>query len=128
VEAIFEDVLLHKAPGQPPDAALEFASGEAEPVGSPVRKVQEEWQNAAEREPFAHMFAQETISSGEVAQEVDAFGAPLGSGWTSASFCRACTAALQASITEVGIGHQGAHRGQPPGCSACCSRVAADSR
>ncbi len=105
VEAIFEDVLLRKRPKDNRQMLLEFASGEAEPADSPTRKVQDEWQNAAEREARSRtMFAQETIKFGEVAQEVDAVRTAIGSGVDVASFCRAALRHHKASITDVGSG------------------------
>jgi superfamily II DNA or RNA helicase len=105
VEAIFEDVLLHKRPKDNRQMLLEFASGETEPADSPTRKVQEEWQNAAEREARSRtMFAQETIKFGEVAQEVDAVRTAIGSGVDVAAFCRAALRHYKASIADVGSG------------------------
>jgi superfamily II DNA or RNA helicase len=105
VEAIFEDVLLRKRPKDNRQMLLDFANGEAEPADSPARKVQEEWQNAAEREARSRtMFAQETIKFGEVAQEVDAVRTAIGSGVDVASFCRAALRHYKASIADVGSG------------------------
>ena len=105
VEAIFEDVLLHKRPKDNRQMLLEFGSNEAEAADSPTRRVQEEWQNAAEREARSRtMFAQETIKFGEVAQEVDAVRTAIGSGVDVAAFCRAALRHYKASISEVGSG------------------------
>jgi hypothetical protein len=105
VEAIFEDVLLRKHPKDNRQMLLEFVSGEAEPADSPARKVQEQWQNAAEREARSRtMFAQETIKFAEVAQEVDAVRGAIGSGVDVESFCRAALRHHKASITDVGSG------------------------
>ncbi len=105
VEAIFEDVLLHKRPKDNRQMLLEFGSGETEPADSPAGKVQAEWQNAADREARSRtMFAQETIKFSEVAQEVDAVRTAIGSGVDVASFCRAALRHYKASISDVGSG------------------------
>jgi superfamily II DNA or RNA helicase len=105
VEAIFEDVLLHKRPKDNRQMLLEFGSNEAEAADSSTRKVQEEWQNAAEREARSRtMFAQETIKFGEVAQEVDAVRTAIGSGVDVAAFCRTALRHYKASISDVGSG------------------------
>jgi superfamily II DNA or RNA helicase len=105
VEAIFEDVLLHKRPKDNRQMLLEFGSGDFEPPDSPAGKVQEEWQNAADREARSRtMFAQETIKFGEVAQEVDAVRTAIGSGVDVATFCRAALRHYKASIADVGSG------------------------
>jgi len=105
VEAIFEDVLLRKRPKDNRQMLLDFASDEAEPADSPAQKVQEEWQNAAEREARSRtMFAQETIKFGEVAPEVDAVRIAIGSGVDVAAFCRAALRHCKASITDIGSG------------------------
>jgi superfamily II DNA or RNA helicase len=105
VEAIFEDVLLRKRPKDNRQMLLDFASDEAEPADSPAQKVQEEWQNAAEREARSRtMFAQETIKFGEVAPEVDAVRTAIGSGVDVAAFCRAALRHCKASITDIGSG------------------------
>ncbi len=105
VEAIFEDVLLHKRPKDNRQMLLEFGTNEAEAADSSTRKVQEEWQNAAEREARSRtMFAQETIKFGEVAQEVDAIRTAIGSGVDVAAFCRTALRHYKASISEVGSG------------------------
>jgi len=105
VEAIFEDVLLHKRPKDNRQMLLEFGSNEADAADSSTRKVQEEWQNAAEREARSRtMFAQETIKFGEVAQEVDAIRTAIGSGVDVAAFCRTALRHYKASISDVGSG------------------------
>src|ERR1022692_1823227 len=105
VEAIFEDVLLHKRPKDNRQMLLEFGSNEAEAADSSTRKVQEEWQNAAEREARSRtMFAQETIKFGEVAPEVDAVRTAIGSGVDVAAFCRTALRHYKASISDVGSG------------------------
>ncbi len=105
VEAIFEDVLLHKRPKDNRQMLLEFGSNEAEAADSSTRKVQEEWQNAADREARSRtMFAQETIKFGEVAQEVDAVRTAIGSGVDVAAFCRTALRHYKASISDVGSG------------------------
>jgi superfamily II DNA or RNA helicase len=105
VEAIFEDVLLRKRPKDNRQLLLEFGSNEAEAADSSTQKVQEEWQNAAEREARSRtMFAQETIKFGEVAQEVDAVRTAIGSGVDVAAFCRTALRHYKASISDVGSG------------------------
>ena len=77
VEAIFEDILLRKRPRNNDQLLLDFAD-EDPPA---VRKVSEEWQNAAEREARSRtMFAQETIKFSEIAREVEAVRSAIGSG------------------------------------------------
>jgi hypothetical protein len=107
VEAIFEDVLLRKRPKDNRQLVLEFASGDEEPSDSPARKVQDEWQNAADREARSRtMFAQETIKFAEVSQEVDAVRSAIGSGVDVGAFCRAALRHHKASINEVGSGNR----------------------
>ena len=107
VEAIFEDVLLHKRPKDNRQMLLEFGSNEAEAADSSTRKVQEEWQNAAEREARSRtMFAQETIKIGEVAQEV---GRSPHRHWLRWELTSRLSAGLhrrhyKASISDVGSG------------------------
>jgi superfamily II DNA or RNA helicase len=85
VEAIFEDILLRKKPKNNDQLLLDFA--EEDPPA--VRKVSEEWQNAAEREARSRtMFAQETIKFGDVAREVEAVRSAIGSGVDVADFVR----------------------------------------
>jgi superfamily II DNA or RNA helicase len=107
VEAIFEDVLLHRRPKDNRQMLLDF-SGDEEPPSSPARAVHQEWERAAEREKRSYreqrMFAQETIKFDDVAQEVEAVRSAIGSGVDVSKFVRAGLRHWKASLSEVGAG------------------------
>ena len=99
VEAIFEDILLRKRPRNNDQLLLDFAD-EDPPA---VRKVSEEWQNAAEREARSRtMFAQETIKFSEVAREVEAVRSAIGSGVDVADFVREALRHYGATVSRNG--------------------------
>jgi superfamily II DNA or RNA helicase len=100
VEAIFEDILLRKRPRDNNQLLLEFGDDDP-PI---VRKISEEWQNAADREESSRktMFAQETIKFGEVSREVDAVRSAIGSGVDVASFVKTALRHYGATVSQNG--------------------------
>jgi superfamily II DNA or RNA helicase len=99
VEAIFEDILVHKRPKNNDQLLLDFA--EEDPPA--VKKVTEEWQDAADREARSRtMFAQETIKFGEVAREVEAVRSAIGSGVDVEGFVREALRYYGATVSRPG--------------------------
>jgi superfamily II DNA or RNA helicase len=100
VEAIFEDILVRKRPKDNDQLLLDFA--EEDPPA--VKRVTEEWQDAADREAASRktMFAQETIKFGEVAREVDAVRSAIGSGVDVEDFVREALRFYGAAVSKPG--------------------------
>ena len=128
VEAIFEDVLLHKRPKDNRQMLLEFGSDEAEPAGSPAERYRKNGRTQPSVKPaHARCSPRRRSSSGKWHRKWTRFEPP----WLRCGrrrFLSGCTSALQGVHYRCWVWHQGAHRGQPPGCSSCCSRLATDSR
>lgn len=107
VQAIFEDILLHRRPKDHQQLLLAFSSDD-EPAASPARPIHEEWDRAADREKRSYgeqrMFAQETIKFTEVAQELEAVRSAIGSGVDVSVFVPAALRQWKASVTEAGSG------------------------
>lgn len=78
---------------------LEFAA-EDPPA---VRKVAEDWQNAADREARSRtVFAQEMIKFTDVAREVDAVRSAIGSGVDVAAFVKTAMRHYRATLSQNG--------------------------
>ncbi len=128
VEAIFEGLLLKSKPS----ALQGYLPGFDEFIQPQKEELYNQWEAASEREKRSRtLFAQETIQVGEVAKELHAVQAAIGSGVDVADFTRRSLAAFGAQVTgndpqEVNLSEASAALkdilGQSSGLAKLCLR------
>jgi superfamily II DNA or RNA helicase len=102
VEAIFEGLLLREKGGK--DGQL-LLPGLEEVLKRETTKLHEEWATAADREKRSRtVFAQETIKPEEVAPEIEAARAAVGSAETVRAFVEDALRAHEATVAPKGQG------------------------